>query len=51
MSEKPKNSQFIHYLNKTYVKIPALIDIHVHLREPGDEHKETFDTGMAAARN
>lgn len=24
------------------VKIPALIDIHVHVREPGDEHKETY---------
>ena len=29
--------------------IPGLIDIHVHLREPGFEHKETISTGTAAA--
>ena len=28
---------------------PGLIDMHVHLREPGFEHKETIDTGTAAA--
>ncbi len=28
---------------------PGLIDMHVHLREPGQEHKETIATGMAAA--
>ena len=28
---------------------PGLIDIHVHLREPGFEHKETIATGTAAA--
>ena len=28
---------------------PGLIDIHVHLREPGQEHKETVATGAAAA--
>src|SRR5512146_1911699 len=28
---------------------PGLIDIHVHLREPGQEHKETIATGTAAA--
>lgn len=28
---------------------PGLIDIHVHLREPGFEHKETITTGTAAA--
>lgn len=31
--------------------MPGLIDMHVHLREPGYEHKETIRTGaMAAAR-
>lgn len=31
--------------------MPGLIDMHVHLREPGFEHKETIRTGgMAAAR-
>jgi dihydroorotase len=28
---------------------PGLIDMHVHLREPGREHKETVATGTAAA--
>ena len=28
---------------------PGLIDIHVHLREPGQEHKETVATGAASA--
>ncbi len=28
--------------------IPAFIDMHTHLREPGFEHKETLKTGMAA---
>ena len=28
---------------------PGLIDVHVHLREPGDEHKETIATGARAA--
>ncbi len=28
---------------------PGLIDIHVHLREPGQEHKETVATGVASA--
>src|SRR5690625_2389889 len=30
---------------------PGLVDVHVHLREPGGEHKETIETGtLAAAR-
>ncbi len=29
---------------------PGLIDMHVHLREPGFEHKETIATGTRAAR-
>ena len=28
---------------------PGLIDIHVHLREPGQEHKETVASGTASA--
>ncbi len=28
---------------------PGLIDLHVHLREPGHSHKETIATGTAAA--
>jgi len=31
------------------VVTPGLIDPHVHLREPGQEHKETIETGARAA--
>ena len=31
------------------VAAPGLVDMHVHLREPGFEHKETVATGCAAA--
>ena len=31
------------------VVAPGLIDVHVHLREPGGEHKETIATGARAA--
>ena len=31
------------------VVCPGFIDMHVHLREPGQEHKETVATGSAAA--
>jgi len=30
--------------------VPALVDIHVHLREPGQTHKETVETGCRAAQ-
>lgn len=31
------------------IVIPGLIDMHVHLREPGYEHKETIETGCRSA--
>ena len=31
------------------VVVPGLIDMHVHLREPGQEHKETVASGVASA--
>ncbi len=31
------------------VVCPGFIDMHVHLREPGQEHKETIQTGVEAA--
>ena len=31
------------------VVTPGLIDVHVHLREPGEEHEETIATGAHAA--
>jgi len=30
-------------------RLPGLIDVHVHLRDPGDTHKEDFHTGTEAA--
>ncbi len=29
--------------------VPGLVDMHVHFREPGEEHKETIATGSVAA--
>ena len=34
---------------KGLVVCPGLIDMHVHLREPGQEHKETVATGTGSA--
>ena len=34
---------------KGKILAPGFIDMHVHLREPGFEHKETIATGVAAA--
>ena len=34
---------------KKKLVVPGLIDMHVHLREPGFEHKETIETGCASA--
>ena len=31
------------------IRLPGLVDAHVHLREPGMEHKEDFYSGTAAA--
>ena len=28
---------------------PGFVDVHVHLREPGGEHKETIESGTKAA--
>jgi dihydroorotase len=33
----------------SWIVAPGLIDIHVHLREPGQEHKETIASGTASA--
>jgi dihydroorotase len=34
---------------KNKIIAPGLIDLHTHLREPGEEHKETIATGVKAA--
>ena len=36
-------------LSPGLVVCPGFIDMHVHLREPGQEHKETVATGVASA--
>src|SRR5438876_6176114 len=36
-------------ISERFVVCPGFIDMHVHLREPGQEHKETVATGTAAA--
>ncbi len=41
------STQVVELKNKLVV--PGLIDMHVHLREPGFEHKETIETGCASA--
>lgn len=33
----------------TLIKLPGLVDPHVHMREPGGTHKEDWDSGTAAA--
>jgi len=37
------------FLCMARLRIPGLIDVHVHLREPGGEHKEDMASGSAAA--
>ncbi len=32
-----------------FIVVPGLVDMHVHLREPGQEHKETIQTGTRSA--
>ncbi|WP_010286530.1 dihydroorotase [Kurthia massiliensis] len=34
---------------KGCIASPGFVDVHVHLREPGFEHKETIETGTASA--
>ncbi|ABL78557.1 dihydroorotase [Thermofilum pendens] len=36
-------------LGKGYLVLPGMVDIHVHMREPGQEYKEDWRTGSRAA--
>lgn len=46
-NELPQADQIIDCTGK-YI-VPGLIDMHVHLREPGQEYKETIESGSTAA--
>ncbi|MGH9329824.1 MAG: dihydroorotase [Vicinamibacterales bacterium] len=48
-SSLPANGARVVEVPRGWVVCPGLIDMHVHLREPGQEHKETVATGTAAA--
>ena len=45
--ERPREARVIDARGRWIT--PGLIDLHVHLREPGQEYKETVATGAAAA--
>ena len=45
----PDDGAEVMTLKPGWIVAPGLIDIHVHLREPGQEHKETIATGAASA--
>jgi dihydroorotase len=45
--ERPRDARAIDARGKWVV--PGLIDLHAHLREPGQEYKETVETGARAA--
>ena len=47
---KPKIKTTVDCISKNrLVKLPGLIDVHVHLREPGGSHKEDIVSGTSAA--
>jgi dihydroorotase len=45
----PADGAEVFDVSRDWVVAPGLIDLHVHLREPGHEHKETVATGVASA--
>ena len=45
----PRDGAEVLDIRKGWIVAPGLIDIHVHLREPGYEYKETVATGTRAA--
>jgi len=45
----PADGADVFEVKRGWIVAPGLIDIHVHLREPGQEHKETIATGTASA--
>jgi len=48
--KEEKESEVVQIIDaQDKVVVPGLIDMHVHLREPGHEYKETIKTGCQAA--
>jgi dihydroorotase len=45
----PADGADVFEVRPDWLVVPGLIDMHVHLREPGHEHKETIATGCASA--
>ena len=45
----PVNGATVVEIPSGFIVCPGFIDMHVHLREPGQEHKETVATGVASA--
>ena len=45
----PADGAEVMEIARGWIVAPGLIDIHVHLREPGQEHKETIATGTLSA--
>jgi dihydroorotase len=45
----PADDAEVMEIKRGWVVAPGLIDIHVHLREPGQEHKETIASGALSA--
>jgi dihydroorotase len=45
----PVNGATVVEIPTGFVVCPGFIDMHVHLREPGQEHKETVATGTSSA--
>jgi dihydroorotase len=45
----PVNGASVVEIPSGFVVCPGFIDMHVHLREPGQEHKETVATGVSSA--
>jgi carbamoyl-phosphate synthase/aspartate carbamoyltransferase/dihydroorotase len=52
LSKSPCGSFFVLFTGngvRGLMRLPGLIDVHVHLREPGATHKEDWDSGTTAA--
>ena len=45
--ERPRDARVIDARGRWVT--PGFVDLHVHLREPGQEYKETVETGARAA--